>query len=168
MIKKCIAELIGTFILVFCCTGSGIINTESGGVVTHVGIAMTCGLAVLAVIYSLGDISGAHVNPAVTIAFAVSKRLKWDHVLPYVSSQLAGAFLASLVLRALFLENEFLGSTLPKNSDMQSFVLELIRNYRRDRYCSGGRTGSYVCRTNKRRIHEPGPVLSAGRCIRTY
>ena len=67
--NKYVAELLGTFALVFCGTGAIVINQESGGAVTHVGIAITFGLIVMAMIYALGDISGAHMNPAVTIAF---------------------------------------------------------------------------------------------------
>src|SRR5438128_1656671 len=71
--NKYVAEVIGTFALVFCGTGAIVINQQYGGAVTHVGIAITFGLIVMAMIYSLGDISGAHINPAVTIAFAIAK-----------------------------------------------------------------------------------------------
>jgi aquaporin NIP len=127
--KKYLAEIIGTFALVFCGTGAIIINQESGGMVTHVGIAITFGLIVSAMIYALGDISGAHLNPAVSIAFWLSKSFATKELLPYISSQLLGAFIASGVLRFLFPGNEFLGATLPSGSSMQSFVLEFILTF---------------------------------------
>lgn len=124
--SKYIAELIGTFALVFCGTGAIVINEQSNGAVTHVGIAITFGLIVMAMIYALGDISGAHMNPAVTIAFAIVKRFPLKQVLPYIISQLTGAFLASITLKFLFPENDTLGATLPAGTVMQSFILELI------------------------------------------
>ena len=127
--KKYIAETIGTFALVFCGTGAVIIDQESGGAVSHVGIAITFGLIVMAMIYALGNISGAHLNPAVTIAFAISKRFPFNQVFPYIISQVTGALLASLVLRFLFPGNPLLGATMPHNSEWQSFVLELILTF---------------------------------------
>jgi aquaporin NIP len=127
--KKYIAEILGTFALVFCGTGAIIINQETSGIVTHPGIAFTFGLIVMVMIYALGPISGAHFNPAVTIAFAVAKRFRAKEIAPYVISQGAGAFLASATLMFLFPENEFLGTTLPAGSPMQSFVLELILTF---------------------------------------
>jgi aquaporin Z len=127
--KKYLAELIGTFFLVFCGTGAIIINEITNGEVTHIGIAMTFGLIVLAMIYSLGPISGAHINPSVTIAFAFAKKFPWIEVLPYVAFQLSGAFLASLILKFLFPENIILGTTKPSGSDIQSFFLEVILTF---------------------------------------
>ncbi len=106
--NKYIAELIGTFALVFCGTGAKVINQQSNGVITHVGISITFGAIVMAMIYALGDISGAHMNPAVTIAFTIAKRLQLKQVLPYILSQLSGAFLATLTLKYLFPSNETL------------------------------------------------------------
>ncbi|MFN8271016.1 MAG: aquaporin [Chitinophagaceae bacterium] len=100
--NKYIAELTGTFALVFCGTGAIVIDQQSGGAVTNVGIAITFGFIVMAMIYALGDISGAHMNPAVTIAFSIAKRFPLQQVLPYIASQLAGAILASVSLRFLF------------------------------------------------------------------
>lgn len=127
--KRYLAEIIGTFALVFCGTGAIIINQEANGVITHVGIAITFGLIVSAMIYALGDISGAHLNPAVTIAFWVAKSFPAKDILPYILSQGAGAFLASFTLKFLFPANETLGSTLPSGLPMQSFVLELILTF---------------------------------------
>jgi len=127
--KKYVAEIIGTFALVFCGTGAIIINQETHGVITHVGVAITFGLIVSAMIYTVGDISGAHLNPAVTIAFWVSGSFPVKNVLPYSFSQATGAFLASFVLKFLFPHNATLGATLPVGSPMQSFVLELILTF---------------------------------------
>jgi aquaporin NIP len=127
--KKYAAEVLGTFALVFCGTGAIIINQESAGVITHPGIAFTFGLIVMVMIYALGPISGAHLNPAVTIAFTVAKRFPLNQVFPYILSQAVGAFIASLTLRFLFTGNKFLGATMPAGTDLQSFVLELILTF---------------------------------------
>ena len=127
--RKYFAEMIGTFALVFCGTGAIVINEQSGGTVTHIGIAITFGLVVATMIYSVGDISGAHLNPAVTIAFWISRSFPGREILPYIVSQATGAFSASLTLHSLFPADEFLGSTLPSGSAMQSFVLELILSF---------------------------------------
>ncbi|MBT9483054.1 aquaporin [Sediminibacterium sp.] len=127
--KKYIAEVSGTFALVFCGTGAIIINQESGGTITHVGIAITFGLIVMTMIYSLGDISGAHLNPAVSIAFTIAKRFSLKELLPYIISQLIGAILASVVLKYLFPVNEFLGATIPRGSMSQSFVIEFLLTF---------------------------------------
>jgi aquaporin Z len=96
--KKLLAECFGTFCLVFAGTGAIVINDISGGSITHVGIALTFGLVVLAMIYAVGDISGAHLNPAVTIGFFAARRFSGRLVLPYIVSQCFGALAASLWL----------------------------------------------------------------------
>lgn len=113
----------------FCGTGAIVINQQTQGAVSHVGISITFGLIVMAMIYSLGYISGAHMNPAVTIAFTIAKRFKLKQVLPYIISQLLGAFLASVTLKYLFPTNETLGATLPAGTEMQSFILEFILTF---------------------------------------
>ncbi len=127
--NRYVAELIGTFALVFCGTGAIVINEQTNGAVSHVGIEITFGLIVMAMIYSLGNISGAHLNPAVTIAFTFAGRFKLKQVFPYITSQLAGAFLASITLKYLFPSNETLGATLPAGTEMQSFILEFILTF---------------------------------------
>jgi len=124
--KKCGAEFIGTFALVFAGTGAIVINETSGGAITHVGISLTFGLIVLAMIYTVGDISGAHLNPAVSLGFFAARRFPLREVVPYVLSQCAGAFAASGVLRFLFPQNATLGATQPAGSATQSFILEVI------------------------------------------
>jgi len=127
--KKYIAEFIGTFALVFCGTGAVTINEVTNGSVTHVGIAVTFGLIIMAMIYSVGEISGAHLNPAVTIAFAVNKTFSWKQVLPYIISQLIGGLAASLILKFLFPASALLGTTLPAGIASQSFILEIILTF---------------------------------------
>src|SRR5688572_24281640 len=100
--KKFTSELIGTFALVFAGTGAIVINSVSNGAITHAGIALTFGLIVLAMIYTFGDVSGAHLNPAVTLGFFAAGRMPAREVLPYIVAQLLGATLASLLLRGLF------------------------------------------------------------------
>jgi len=121
-----LAELFGTFALVFSGTGAIVINDVTAGSVTHVGVSLTFGLIVTAMIYTLGNVSGAHLNPAVTFGFWISGRFTGQKVLPYVISQCAGALLASGCLRLLFPQHATLGATIPAGSTAQSFVLEII------------------------------------------
>ena len=127
--RKYIAEFIGTFGLVFFGTGAIIVNEQTGGALGHVGIAITSGLVVLSMIYAFGEISGAHINPAVTLGFAVANRLDKKEVLPYIIAQIAGAFAATLILHVLFPANINLGTTLPAGSAIQSFIIEIILTY---------------------------------------
>jgi aquaporin Z len=127
--KKYIAEFIGTFALVFCGTGAIIINEIKNGAITHVGIAITFGLIVMAMIYALGEKSGAHLNPAVTIAFAFNGNFAVKQVAPYIISQSLGALVASLVLKVLFPESISLGATIPSGSEQQTLILEFILTF---------------------------------------
>ncbi len=127
--KNYLAEAIGTFALVFCGTGAIVTNQVNPGHIGHVGIALSFGLIVLAMIYTFGQISGAHFNPAVTLAFALAKTFPLKQVLPYLTSQLVGAVLASLTLKLLFPDQSSLGATMPHGSETQSFVLEFIMSY---------------------------------------
>ena len=124
--RQLAAEAFGTFALVFAGTGAIVINELSGGTVTHVGIALTFGLIVLAMIYALGDVSGCHLNPAVTLGFFVARRFEGRMVAPYIFCQCVGASLASLVLWFMFPASSTLGVTMPAGTVLQSFLLELI------------------------------------------
>ncbi|HJT76017.1 MAG TPA: aquaporin [Gemmataceae bacterium] len=124
--RRLAGECVGTFALVFAGTGAIVINDVSGGTVSHVGVALTFGLVVLAMIYAVGDVSGAHLNPAVTLGFLAGRRFEARWVAPYVLSQCVGAVAASLLLRVMFPSHATLGATLPAGADLQSFVLEAI------------------------------------------
>lgn len=124
--RKLYAEAFGTFALVFAGTGAIVIDDVSGGAITHVGVALTFGLIIVAMIAALGDVSGAHLNPAVTLGFFAAGRFEGNAVLPYLVAQISGALAASGMLRLLFPENAGLGATLPAGSAGQSFVLEFF------------------------------------------
>src|SRR6266496_4754125 len=94
--NKYVAEFIGTFALVFAGTGAIIINDMTSGAVTNVGISLTFGMIILTMIYAVGDVSGAHFNPAVTLGFFAARRLEAKMILPYVLSQVSGALVAPI------------------------------------------------------------------------
>ncbi|WP_456440277.1 MIP/aquaporin family protein [Psychroserpens sp.] len=129
--KKYIAELIGTFTMIFCGCGAMTINEITSGSITHVGVAMTWGLVVMAMIYAFGEISGAHFNPAVTFGFAYAKKFPWKEVPKYFIAQAIGAFLACFVLWFLFPESETLGSTFPADgfAPYKAFIFELLLTF---------------------------------------
>ena len=123
-----IAEIIGTFSMIFCGCGAMVINDFTGGIITHPGIAITWGLIVMSMIYAFGDISGAHFNPAVTVGFAVAKKFSWHEVPKYIGAQFSGAMLASLVLLFLFPESD-LGATIPTIEPLKVFIIELLLSF---------------------------------------
>jgi hypothetical protein len=122
--RKLAAEFLGTFALVFAGTGAIVINDVQSGTITHVGIALTFGLVVLAMIYAVGDGSGAHLNPAVTFGFLAARRLPARWAAPYVTSQCFGALTASALLRALFPGHLTLGVTLPAGPAVHGDAVE--------------------------------------------
>jgi len=126
MQKKLWAEFIGTYCLLFAGTGAIIINDISGGAVTHVGIALTFGLVVFVMINALGDVSGAHMNPAVTLGLFLAGHFPGAAVIPYVVSQLIGAVVSSATLLALFPHHPTLGGTMPAGSAFQSLLVEIL------------------------------------------
>lgn len=121
-----LSEGLGTFVLVFAGTGAVIANDLSGGAVSHVGVSLTFGLVVMAMVYSLGDVSGAHINPAVTIGLWIARRFPLVKVGPYIASQLIGAVAASVLLRFMFGTAHGLGGTAPSGSALQSLVMEIV------------------------------------------
>ena len=127
--KKYMAEFMATFVLIFCGTGAAIVNEIKPGVITHVGVAIVFGLVVMAMIYTFGEKSGSHMNPAVTMAFAVQKVFPRNEVMPYIFSQLAGAVAASYSLKFLFPTSLALGGTIPSGSVMQSLILEFFLTF---------------------------------------
>jgi aquaporin NIP len=128
-LNKYIAEFLGTYMLVFVGTAAIVVNDLYGGVVTHVGVSMVFGMIVTAMIYTFGDVSGAHINPAVTLGFWRAGRLAGKEVAPYILAQLGGGLFASLCVYFLFSQHETLGATLPAGSVLQSFVLEVIMTF---------------------------------------
>ena len=126
MQSRLCAEAFGTFCLVFAGTGAVVVNEVTGGGVTHVGVGLTFGLVVMVLINALGDVSGCHINPAVTLGACAAGRFARSMVLPYIASQCAGAFLASGTLRLLFPDSVALGATLPAGTALQSLVLEFL------------------------------------------
>jgi aquaporin NIP len=128
MKKKLIAEFLGTYFLVFAGTGAIIINDITKSL-THVGIALTFGLVVMALIYTFGHISGAHFNPAVTIGFFVCKNIQLREMLYYIVCQIAAGLAASGTLFLLFGNVANLGATIPRGSWSQSFLLEFILTF---------------------------------------
>jgi aquaporin Z len=111
--KQYYSETLGTFAMIFCGCGAMTINEITNGSITHVGVAVTWGLIVMAMIYAFGEISGAHFNPAVTIGFAFAKKFSWKEVPKYVLAQLIGAIFAVFLLWFLFPESQLLGETTP-------------------------------------------------------
>ncbi len=124
-----IAEGIGTFALVFAGCGAIIVNDSFGGVLGHVGICLVFGLVVMAMIYAVGNISGAHFNPAVTLGFMFAGRLDRRMVLPYMGSQLLGAIAAAVVLCVLFPESETIGTTLFTVPLYRAFLMEVLLTF---------------------------------------
>ena len=124
-----IAEAIGTFALVFFGCGAIVVNDITGGTLGHSGVCFAFGLVVMTMIYAVGNISGAHLNPAVTFGFLFAKRLDARMVAPYIGSQITGALLAALLLRVLFPEHDSLGATLPSVDPLRAFAFEVILSF---------------------------------------
>lgn len=124
-----LSEAIGTYALVFAGCGAIVVNDLYGGALGHLGICLVFGLVVMAMIYAVGNISGAHFNPAVTLGFYFAGRLPGAMVLPYGASQFIGAVLAALTLRLLFPEHTTLGATLPAIDPARAFALEALGTF---------------------------------------
>lgn len=129
--KKYIAEFIGTFFLLFVGTGAIIVDNLSNNALGHMGISFAFGIVIAVLIYACGHISGAHFNPAVTIAFSVVGKFSKHQVIPYIASQLLGALCASAVLRLLFGNVYDMGGIFPvlpagRNLIATSFIMEFV------------------------------------------
>ena len=127
--NRYLAEAVGTFALVFAGTGAIVVDGAGGGVIGHVGVALVFGLVVMTMIYAVGEVSGAHFNPAVTIGFAVARRLPRAEIVPYVAAQLAGALVASVLVRLILPAYPGLGATEPAGGALQSFLLEIVLTF---------------------------------------
>ncbi|EXB56000.1 putative aquaporin NIP5-1 [Morus notabilis] len=127
--RKLGAEFVGTFILIFAATAGPIVNQKYNGAETLIGNAACAGLAVMIVILSTGHISGAHLNPSLTIAFAALRHFPWAHVPGYIVAQVSGSICASFLLKAVFHPFMSGGVTVPTTSDGQAFVLEFVISF---------------------------------------
>jgi MIP family channel proteins len=123
-----VAEAIGTFALVFAGCGAIMVDAKTGAL-GHVGVAISFGLVIMAMIYALGHVSGAHLNPAVTLSFALSRHFPRRQIVPYWSAQLAGALIAAAVLRCSLGDIADVGATYPSGSDAQSFLWEVVLSF---------------------------------------
>jgi MIP family channel proteins len=128
MLRALVGEAIGTFTLVFAGCGAIMVDAKDGGL-GHVGVAITFGLVIMVMIYALGHVSGAHFNPAVTLAFAVTRHFEWRRVPAYWAAQLVGAVAAALLLRASLGNVAHVGATLPTGSDGQAFLWEAVLSF---------------------------------------
>lgn len=126
--KQLTSEFIGTYFLVFAGTGAIIVN-ELTNVLTHLGIALTFGLVVIALIFSFGHVSGAHFNPAVTIGMLILKKIDGKRAMYYILVQFLGAICAGITLQFLFGNVANLGATLPSGSAEQAFVMEFLLTF---------------------------------------
>jgi MIP family channel proteins len=128
-VRRAIAEGIGTFFLVLIGPGAATVNAYTNGTVGHTGIALAFAFVVLAMIYTIGHLSGAHINPAVTLAFWAAGRFPGREVLPYVLAQSVGAVLASLVLRGILGPVGGLGATVPAIPVGAAFAVEFLLSF---------------------------------------
>lgn len=127
--RRLTAEFVGTFALVFAGCGAIMVNAKTGGALGQVGIAISFGLVIMAMVYAVGHVSGAHLNPAVTFAFALARHFPWSRLLGYWIAQVAGAVTAAAVLRGSLGDIADVGATLPSGSDGQAFLWELVLTF---------------------------------------
>jgi MIP family channel proteins len=125
MIRAAAAELVGTFALVFAGAGAIMVDAQTHAL-GHVGVAIVFGLVIMAMIYAVGHVSGAHFNPAVTFAFALTRHFPWRCALAYWTAQLAGALAAAALLRGSLGDVADVGATLPAGSQGQAFLWEAV------------------------------------------
>lgn len=125
LFRRTVAEALGTYALVTAGCGAIIVNSSTGAL-THVGVAFTFGLIVMVMIAATGHLSGAHLNPAVTVAFALTRHFPWANVPLYIIGQCFGAIAAAVTLQGLFGPVANLGATVPAGSAFQSLGLEVL------------------------------------------
>src|SRR3954449_10695036 len=128
LVRALVAEAIGTFALVFAGCGAIMVDAKTGAL-GHLGVAFSFGLVIMVMIYAVGHISGAHFNPAVTLAFALTRHFPWTRALAYWGAQLVGALLAAALLRASLGDLAHVGATLPSGSQGQAFLWELVLTF---------------------------------------
>ena len=126
--RRLVAESVGTFTLVFAGCGAIMVNADGGGL-GQLGIAIAFGLAIMVMVYAVGHVSGAHFNPAVSLAFALTRHFPWPRVAGYWAAQAAGALAAAALLRASLGDVANVGVTQPSGSDAQSFVWEVVLSF---------------------------------------
>ena len=127
--NRYLAEGLGTFALVFMGCGAVVVDAGRVGMLGHTGVSLAFGLAVMSMVYSVGNISGAHINPAVTLGFLFAGRQRGRTVVPYMISQFAGAIAAAALLRLLFQDSGTLGETIPSVSPLRAFALETVLTF---------------------------------------
>jgi aquaporin NIP len=125
LFRRLLAEAAGTFALVFAGCGAIMVNANTGAL-GHVGVAITFGLVIMAMIYAFGHVSGAHFNPAVTVSFALTRHFPWPRTVAYIAVQVAGALAAAALLRASLGDVASVGATIPSGSDAQAFLWETV------------------------------------------
>lgn len=124
--QRVASEAVGTFCMVFAAAGSAMADGISGGAVTLLGAALASGLAVALVVHATGHISGAHINPAVTLGFALAGVLRVRDAVPYWAAQMAGAVIAAYCLRAMFGPVAYVGGHFPHGGNAASFGMEIV------------------------------------------
>ncbi|KAK8587789.1 hypothetical protein V6N13_086762 [Hibiscus sabdariffa] len=124
--RKVFAEIIATFLLVFVTCGSAAISSTDENKISRLGASVAGGLIVTVMIYAVGHVSGAHMNPAVTLAFAAVRHFPWKQVPFYAAAQLTGAISASFALRVLLHPIKHVGTTSPSGSDLQALIMEMV------------------------------------------
>ena len=129
LFQKSMAEFIGTFALVFAGCGAAMIAQRFPGTIPPAVIPVIFGLMVAAMVYATGHISGAHLNPAVTAAFAAARHFQKKDVLAYWLAQTSGAFFAILILTFILPGGQEFGATLPSVSPLQAFVWEAVLTF---------------------------------------
>jgi aquaporin NIP len=128
LLRPFVAELIGTFALVFAGAGAVMVDARTHAL-GHVGVAISFGLVIMVMIYAVGHVSGAHFNPAVTFAFALTRHFPWARLAAYWAAQATGALLAAALLRASLGTAVHVGATLPNGSERQSFLWEVVLTF---------------------------------------